>query len=94
VIRVTIPGLLAVDAEGAREIQIEHGPGMTVGAVLDVLAQRHPRLALRLRDETGSLRRHVNVFVDGEDVRSTGGVDTAVAPGSNLLVLPSVAGGA
>jgi molybdopterin converting factor small subunit len=50
-------------------------------------------LARRIRDEQGELRRFVNLYVDGSDVRHCGGLTAAVAPHSELLVLPSVAGG-
>jgi molybdopterin converting factor small subunit len=46
-----------------------------------------------VRDETGALRRYVNVYVDGEDVRALDGIATALRPGSQVHVLPSVAGG-
>jgi molybdopterin converting factor small subunit len=50
-------------------------------------------LARRIRDEQGQVRRFVNLYVDGSDVRHCGGLDAAVAPHSEVLVLPSVAGG-
>jgi sulfur-carrier protein len=52
-----------------------------------------PRLARRIRDESGAVRRYVNIYVDGEDCRRMGGLDTPVATGSEIQVLPSVAGG-
>lgn len=64
-----------------------------VSQVLDALAADHPALVRRLRDETGALRRHVNVFVGEEDVRWAGGAAAPVRPGDVVLVLPSVAGG-
>jgi sulfur-carrier protein len=48
---------------------------------------------VRMRDETGALRRHVNVFVDGEDVRRGAGLDTPVDGGAVVHVLPAVSGG-
>ena len=50
-------------------------------------------LARRIRDETGTVRRFVNVYVDGEDVRFAGGLATSVRDGTVVQVLPSVAGG-
>jgi molybdopterin converting factor small subunit len=64
-----------------------------VSHVLDVLAGEFPILGRRIRDETGALRRYVNVYVDGEDVRLLGGVGTEVTPGQELQILQSVAGG-
>ncbi len=61
--------------------------------MLDALAAQHPLLARRIRDETGQVRRFVNVYVDGDDVRFEGGLDTTVRDGAEVQVLPSVAGG-
>ncbi len=96
-VEVVLPGVLASDAEGARQVVIEVPADVPGGAqawhVLDRLAERHPRLGRRLRDESGVVRRHVNLFVDGTDVRMTGGLQTRMHDGATLLVLPSVAGG-
>ncbi|HKU10938.1 MAG TPA: MoaD/ThiS family protein, partial [Sinomonas sp.] len=59
----------------------------------DSLAGPYPILARRIRDETGRLRRYVNVYVDGEDVRRRDGLETPVADGQEILVIQSVAGG-
>ena len=87
---VRLPSTLADVAGGARELEVGAG---VLGEVLDAVAARHPVLGRRLRDETGMIRRHVNVYVDGADVRGTGGLATGVADGSVVEVLPSVAGG-
>jgi sulfur-carrier protein len=95
-VEVVLPGVLAEDAGGARTLDIRleaPATGARVGEVLDGLAAIHPRLGRRLRDEQGVVRRHVNLFVDGDDVRTTGGQDTPVRHGSTLYVLPNVAGG-
>lgn len=91
-VQVVLPGVLADLAGGARHLDVETGGG-TVSDLLDALAVEHPRLARRIRDETGALRRFVNVYVDGEDVRFEQGVGTAVRDGTVVQVLPSVAGG-
>ncbi|MUL40497.1 MoaD/ThiS family protein [Streptomonospora sp. PA3] len=65
----------------------------TLRTVLDELARRHPGLDRRIRDEQGRLRRYVNVFVDSDECRAMGGLDTPVADGAEVRVLPSVAGG-
>ena len=91
-VRVRLPGVLAEHADGQRSLVVEPAPS-TVGDLLDVLEGRHPRLCRRLRDETGALRRHVNVFVDGENVRSAQGLATRLEPDAEVQVLPSVAGG-
>ena len=91
-VQVVLPGVLADLAGGARHLDVEPGGG-TVADLLDALAAEHPLLARRIRDETGALRRFVNVYVDGEDVRFEQGVATSVRDGAVVQVLPSVAGG-
>ncbi len=86
-----LPGPLRGEAGGASRLSVDAGG--TLGAVLDELAAGHPRLARRIRDERGELRRYVNVYVDGEDCRQSGGLATPVAEGAEVQVLPSVAGG-
>jgi sulfur-carrier protein len=90
---VRLPAVLAEHADGERTVEVEVPAAGTVGQVLDVLTASRPRLAWRIRDETGTLRRHVNVFVGDEDVRGTGGQDTPVSDGDVVTLLPSVAGG-
>jgi molybdopterin synthase sulfur carrier subunit len=88
---VVLPGVLADLAGGARRLTVD---GSTVGDVLDSIAADYPVLARRLRDETGAIRRFVNVYVDGNDVRGEHGLATEVPDRSVVQVLPSVAGGA
>jgi molybdopterin synthase sulfur carrier subunit len=91
-VEVVLPGVLADLAGGSKHLQVESG-GATVADLLDALAAEHPMLARRIRDETGKVRRFVNVYVDGEDVRYSEGVATPVKDGAVVQVLPSVAGG-
>ena len=65
----------------------------TVAAVLDALAEQHPALERRIRDEHGRPRRHVNLFVGADNVRDRDGLDTVMAAGSELTVMPAVSGG-
>jgi molybdopterin synthase sulfur carrier subunit len=88
---VLVPGMLRAEAGGS--VHLEVGDGGTLGAVLDEIKERWPRLERRIRDETGTLRRYVNVYVDGEDCRRSGGLDTPVPASAEIQVLPSVAGG-
>jgi molybdopterin converting factor small subunit len=88
---VLVPGVLRADAGGEPRLGV--AADGTLRAVLDEVADRWPRLARRLRDERGELRRYVNVYVDGEDCRQSGGLDTPVRDGAEVHVLPSVAGG-
>lgn len=89
-VRVKLPTQLRAAAGGEAEIAVE---GATVGAVLDAVYTEHPELRERLTDDDGGLRRFVNVYVDGEDVRFGEGLDTPVAPGAAVQILPAVAGG-
>jgi sulfur-carrier protein len=91
-VQVLLPGVLASLAGGAKHLDVEPAGG-TLADVLDALAVQHPLLARRIRDETGKVRRFVNVYVDGDDVRFEGGLDTTVRDGAEVQVLPSVAGG-
>jgi sulfur-carrier protein len=87
---VKIPTQLRAAAGGEAEAQID---GATVQEVLDGLYARHAELRERLADNDGSLRRFVNVYVAGEDIRFLDGLSTPVADGAELTILPAVAGG-
>ena len=91
-VQVLLPGVLASLAGGEKHLAVEPA-GETLGDLLDALAAEHPMLARRIRDETGQVRRFVNVYVDGDDVRFQGGLATQVRDGAEVQVLPSVAGG-
>ena len=91
-VQVVLPGVLASLAGGAKHVDVDP-PGSTLADLLDALAAQHPMLCRRIRDETGQVRRFVNVYVDGDDVRFQGGLDTPVPDGAEVQVLPSVAGG-
>lgn len=67
--------------------------GSTVQEVVDDLERRHPGIRERLVDESGQLRRFVNVFVDDEDIRFQQGLPTAVRDGATVSIVPAVAGG-
>jgi molybdopterin synthase sulfur carrier subunit len=88
---VLVPSVLRGEVDGAAKLDVPAGG--TLRAVLDGLADRWPRLERRVRDETGELRRYINVYVDGEDVRRLAGQDTPVSPRAEVHILPSVAGG-
>jgi molybdopterin synthase sulfur carrier subunit len=89
-VTVRIPTQLRELAGGASEITTEAG---TVQSVLAQLEVAHPGLGERLFDESGELRRFVNVFVADEDIRFLSGVDTVVDDGQTLSIVPAVAGG-
>jgi molybdopterin converting factor small subunit len=91
-VQVVLPGVLADLAGGSKHLDLDP-TGSTLADLLDELASRHPMLGRRIRDETGQVRRFVNVYVDGDDVRFTQGLATEVRDGAEVQVLPSVAGG-
>jgi molybdopterin converting factor small subunit len=91
VVTVLVPGALRADSAGASRLSVSAAG--TLRAVLDEMDLRWPRLARRIRDERGALRRYVNVYVDGEDCRQSGGLDTPVRDDAEVQVIPSVAGG-
>lgn len=92
-VSVRLPAALADVVDGRRTVDVDVPAGATVGHVLDALVDGRPRLAWRVRDETGTLRRHVNVYVGDDDIRFAGGLATPVRDGDVVSVLPSVAGG-
>ncbi len=92
-VTVLLPGVLRAEAGGASSLRLQLPEGATLRVALDALATAHPRLTRRLRDERGALRRYVNFYVDGEECRVLAGLDTALPPGAELQIIPSVAGG-
>ena len=87
---VKIPTQLRTAAGGQSEAVLE---GSTVQEVLDGLFERYEELRPRLADDDGSLRRFVNVYLAGEDIRFLDGLATPVSDGAELTILPAVAGG-
>jgi molybdopterin converting factor small subunit len=87
---VRIPTQLRPLTGGAGEVEVE---GATVGEALKALDAAHPGMADRLFDDSGALRRFVNVFLADEDVRFLEGLDTPVDDGQVISVVPAVAGG-
>ncbi len=88
---VRIPTQLRTLSGGASEVSVD---GDTLAEVLQALDDAHPGFRDRLFDENGKLRRFVNVFVADEDVRFLDGLDTKVADGQTVSIVPAVAGGA
>ncbi|KNH22280.1 thiamine biosynthesis protein ThiS [Arthrobacter sp. ZBG10] len=92
-ITVVLPSVLQPLAGGQSVLTAPADAAVTVGSVLDAVTADFAILARRLRDETGALRRFVNVYVDGDEVRRLQGLATEVEPGQEVLVIQSVAGG-
>jgi sulfur-carrier protein len=89
-VTVRIPTQLRSLTDTASEVTVEVG---TVAEVLKQLDAAHPGFGERIFDDSGALRRFVNVFVADEDIRFLEGVDTPVADGTTVSIVPAVAGG-
>ena len=89
-VTVRIPTQLRSLSGGASEVTVE---AATVAEALKALDSAHPGFGERLFDESGALRRFVNVFLAEEDIRFLDGVETPVADGQTLSIVPAVAGG-
>ena len=89
-VTVKLPTQLRASAGGEGAVVVE---GATVGEGLDALYAAHPELRERLSDEDGTLRRFINVYVSGDDIRFGELLDTPVADGQEVQILPAVAGG-
>ena len=86
---VRVPPVLRGEAGGAREVEAS---GATVRELLEDLATRVPSLGEKVFDGDG-IRPYVNVYVDGEDVRTRGGLDAPVRENATIVLLPAMAGG-
>jgi sulfur-carrier protein len=89
-VEVRIPTILRTFTSGAKAV---HGDGSTLSAVIDDIDARNPGLKERLV-ESDEIRRFVNVYVNDEDVRFSGGLSAPTTDGDVVVVLPAVAGGA
>ncbi len=90
-VQVRVPNLLRTHTEGAPAVSAE---GATVGEVFAAVVAQYPGLSDQLTDESGGLHKFVNVYVDDEDIRYLDQLDTKVADGATISILPAVAGGA
>jgi len=89
-VQVRIPTILRKYTDGEKQVE---GNGATLAELFTDLDVRHPGLRGGLVDDSGGLHRFVNVYVNDEDVRFLGAVDTAVSDGDVVTILPAVAGG-
>jgi molybdopterin converting factor small subunit len=87
---IHVPGALRAYCGGAEQLQTS---AQTVRAALDDLERHQFALYRNVCDETGAVRRHLNVFVNADNVRDLNGVDTELTPGDVLTILPAVSGG-
>lgn len=89
-VTIFVPGPLRPYCGNAARLA---GSGATVGAVLADLETRLPALYAGVCDETGAVRRHINIFVNDENVKDREGLETPVADGDEVFILPAVSGG-
>jgi sulfur-carrier protein len=88
-VTVKIPTQLRAATDGQAAVEVS---GSTVGEVLDAVFEAHGTLRDRITQD-GDLRRFVNVYVSGEDIRFQDGLDTQIGDGDEVTILPAVAGG-
>jgi molybdopterin synthase sulfur carrier subunit len=88
-VKVKIPAQLRPATGGEGEVEVEAD---TVGDALDAVFDKHDGLRERITED-GDLRRFVNVYVSGEDIRFQNGLETTIADGAEVTILPAVAGG-
>ena len=89
-ITVLVPSMLRDCCAGASELAFS---ATSLRAVLEELERRHPALHRSVCDETGTVRRHINVFVNTNNIRDRNGLDTPLASGDVVTILPAVSGG-
>lgn len=89
-VRVRIPTPLRKLSNGSSEVFISGG---TIGECVNALESQFPGFRERLCDEVGDLRRFVNIYVNGEDVRFLSGLSTPIKAGDEVSIVPAVAGG-
>ncbi len=87
---VRVPTQLRTFTDGSDEVKADGG---TVAEIIEDLERNHPGIRGRLIDESGALRRFVNLYLDDEDVRFLKGINTEIPDGARLSIIPAVAGG-
>ncbi|QDP98135.1 MoaD/ThiS family protein [Microlunatus elymi] len=87
---VRIPTILRNYTGGEKEVSAQ---GATLTELIDDLESNHPGIKARVLDDTGALRRFVNVYVGDDDVRFIGGLDAKIDDGAQVSIIPAVAGG-
>ena len=90
-VEVKLPTVLRTHADGQATVSVD---GATVGEVFTALVEQYPGLRGNLLDDAGGLHKFVNVYKDDDDIRYLDGLDTKLADGDVLSILPAVAGGA
>ena len=89
-VHVRIPTPLRRFTGGAEEVSAD---GATVAALVEDLERSHPGLKVRICDEGGKVRRFVNIFVNGDDIRFLNNLETVIKAGDEVSIVPAIAGG-
>jgi len=89
-VEVRVPSVLRKHTDGEKTVQ---GEGATLRELVSDLERRHPGLGAALMAEDGGLHRFIQTYVNDEDVRFLGGLETPLADGDEVSILPAVAGG-
>ena len=89
-VKIKIPSQLRSQTGGFDEVQVE---GSTVGQALESLVSQYPELKDRIYDESGKLRRYVNIYLGDEDIRFMDFLDTKLEQDAELSLVPAIAGG-
>lgn len=90
-VSIFVPGPLRAYCDGASRLELESAAD--VRDALEQIKRSHPALHGGVRDETGAVRRHVNIFVNHDNIRDREGLETQVAGGDVITILPAVSGG-
>ncbi|MDQ3169408.1 MAG: MoaD/ThiS family protein [Acidobacteriota bacterium] len=88
-----IPGALREFSKGRAEVRLDAAGARTAGDALRLLWAECPGARDRVMTERGDVRPHINIFVDGENIRFTGGLDAPIGAGAEVIILPAVSGG-
>lgn len=89
-VRVRVPTPLRKYTQGADEVSAQ---GSNIRAVVEDLESNYPGIKERICDETGKIRRFVNVYVNGDDIRFLQNLETSLKEGDNISIVPAIAGG-
>jgi sulfur-carrier protein len=89
-VRVRVPTPLRKFTQGAEEVNAQGG---SIKAIVEDLEKNYPGIKERICDETGKVRRFVNVYVNGDDIRFLQNLETALKDGDNIAIVPAIAGG-
>lgn len=89
-VRVRVPTPLRKYTQGIDEVNAQ---GSNVKSLVEDLEKNYPGIKERICDETGKVRRFVNVYVNGDDIRFLQNLDTSIKEGDNITIVPAIAGG-